>query len=52
MVQAMNMHRAFHLQLLKFFTWLAYRFGREVEQGRLLDLRLTHQAISEIIGTT
>ncbi len=40
------------LRLLKFFTWLAYRFGREVDQGRLLDLRLTHQAISEIIGTT
>lgn len=40
------------LRLLKFLNWLAHRFGQEVDQGWLLDLRLTHQAISEIIGTT
>jgi len=40
------------LRLLKFLNWLVYRFGREVDQGWLLDLRLTHQAISEITGTS
>lgn len=37
--------------LLKLLTWLSKRFGREVEQGQLIDLRLTHQEISEIIGS-
>jgi CRP-like cAMP-binding protein len=33
-------------------TWLAKKFGHQVEQGQLIELRLTHQEISEIIGTT
>ena len=37
--------------LLKLLTWLSKRFGRAVEQGQLIDLRLTHQEISEIIGS-
>jgi CRP-like cAMP-binding protein len=28
------------------------KFGREIEQGQLIDLRLTHQEIAEIIGAT
>jgi len=40
------------LRFLKFLNWLAHRFSQEVDQGWLLNLRLTHQAISEIIGTT
>lgn len=39
-------------RLLKFLGWLAQRFGQEVAQGRLLDLRLTHQEIAQDIGTT
>jgi len=38
--------------LLRLFAWLAKRFGQEVEQGQLIDLRLTHQDIAEIIGST
>ena len=38
--------------LLRLFGWLAKRFGQEVEQGKLIDLRLTHQDIAEIIGST
>ncbi|MBD1939798.1 Crp/Fnr family transcriptional regulator [Microcoleus sp. FACHB-68] len=37
--------------LLKLLTWLSQRFGRAVEQGQLIDLRLTHQEISEMIGS-
>lgn len=38
--------------LLQLLNWLAHRFGREIEAGQLIDLRLTHQDIAELIGTT
>ncbi|KJH70171.1 Crp/Fnr family transcriptional regulator [Aliterella atlantica] len=38
--------------LLRLFGWLAKRFGQEVEQGKRIDLRLTHQDIADIIGLT
>ncbi|MBD1926087.1 Crp/Fnr family transcriptional regulator [Trichocoleus sp. FACHB-90] len=38
--------------LLRLLSWLAKKFGREIEQGQLIDLRLTHQEIAEIIGAT
>jgi CRP-like cAMP-binding protein len=38
---------------LKFFLiWLAEKFGREIQCGKLIDLKLTHQQIAEIIATT
>jgi CRP-like cAMP-binding protein len=40
------------IMLVKLLTWLAKRFGREIEQGRLIDLRLTHQDLGEILGST
>lgn len=39
-------------RLLQFLNWLARRFGREVAQGQLIDLPLTHQHIAQDIGTT
>jgi CRP-like cAMP-binding protein len=44
--------RPMPMRLLKLLFWLAYRFGHEVECGWVLDLRLTHQALAESIGTT
>lgn len=38
--------------LIRMFAWLAERFGQEVEQGQLIDLRLTHQDIADLIGLT
>lgn len=38
--------------LLRLFSWLAKRFGQAVEQGQLIDLRLTHQDIADLIGLT
>lgn len=38
--------------LLKLLSWLAKRFGQEVEQGQMIDLRLTHEDIAAIIGST
>ncbi len=39
-------------RLQHLLAWLAHKFGRPVAQGDLIDLRLTHQAIAETIGTT
>jgi CRP-like cAMP-binding protein len=40
------------LMLLKLLSWLAKRFGQAVNQGCLIDLRLTHQDLSELLGST
>jgi CRP-like cAMP-binding protein len=39
-------------RLVQLLAWLAQKFGRQVEQGVLIDLRLTHQEISEAMGIT
>jgi CRP-like cAMP-binding protein len=45
-------HKRIDVMLLKFLEWLDKRFGQDVENGRLLNLRLTHQDIAEAIGST
>lgn len=45
-------HRRVDIMLLKLLNWLGKKFGRQVEQGQLIDLRLTHQDIAEILGST
>lgn len=45
-------HERMHSRLQQFLVWLARKFGRSVQSGLLIDLRLTHQAIAEAIGTT
>ncbi|HYW17908.1 MAG TPA: Crp/Fnr family transcriptional regulator [Nodularia sp. (in: cyanobacteria)] len=40
------------LRLAKFLLWLSEKFGRDVEQGRLIDLNITHQEIGEVLNTT
>jgi len=32
--------------------WLAVKFGQPTEQGHLITLRLTHQQIAEVVGTS
>ena len=44
--------RSVDTSLLRLLNWLAKKFGHEVERGQLINLRLTHQEIAEIIGTT
>lgn len=44
--------RHVHVSLLQLLNWLAKRFGNDVEQGRLINLRLTHQDIAELLGAT
>jgi CRP-like cAMP-binding protein len=39
-------------RLLEFLLWLAEKFGSQTHQGRLIQMRLTHQTIAEAIGST
>jgi CRP-like cAMP-binding protein len=41
-----------HQRLQQLLDWLADKFGRELEQGQLIQLRLTHQDIADTLGTT
>ncbi|MBD2179724.1 Crp/Fnr family transcriptional regulator [Aerosakkonema funiforme] len=45
-------NRPIQVRLLQLLNWLACKFGREVEAGKLIELPLTHQALSEVICTT
>jgi CRP-like cAMP-binding protein len=45
-------HRRIDATLLQLLSWLARKFGKEAESGQLIDLRLTHQDIAEMLGTT
>lgn len=40
------------LRLWQFLVWLGQKFGRDVDQGRLIDLGVTHQEMAEVINTT
>ncbi|WP_341527418.1 Crp/Fnr family transcriptional regulator [Nostoc sp. UHCC 0302] len=40
------------LRLWQFLMWLSEKFGRDVEQGKLIDLNVTHQEMSEVLNTT
>ncbi len=45
-------YKKLEIGLLKFLTWLAKKFGRQIEIGYLIDFKLTHQDIAEILGIT
>lgn len=45
-------NKRIEIMLLKLLAWLAHRFGQDANQGRLIDLRLTHQDLSELLGIT
>lgn len=38
--------------LIKLLGWLANRFGRTIDRGQLLELRLTHQDLAELLGAS
>ncbi len=39
-------------RLWQFLVWLSQKFGRDVDQGRLIDLPMTHQELAEALATT
>lgn len=45
-------HKRTDAMLIKLLDWLARKFGQDVAAGRLIDFRLTHQDLAELLGTT
>ncbi|MCC5598776.1 Crp/Fnr family transcriptional regulator [Nostoc favosum] len=45
-------HKKVETMLLKLLAWLSKKFGSEVEKGRLIDMRLTHEDLAEMLGST
>jgi CRP-like cAMP-binding protein len=39
-------------RLLKFLFWFADKFGQDTDDGQIIKIRLTHQEIAEVIGST
>ncbi|MEM8673761.1 MAG: Crp/Fnr family transcriptional regulator [Cyanobacteria bacterium P01_G01_bin.67] len=39
-------------RLRRILVWLSHKFGQEMEIGQLIDLRLTHQELAELVGAT
>jgi CRP-like cAMP-binding protein len=40
------------VRLWQFLVWLGEKFGRDVEQGRLIELGVTHQEIADAVNMT
>jgi CRP-like cAMP-binding protein len=40
------------LRIWQFLLWLINKFGRELEQGKLIELAITHQEIADVLNTT
>ena len=40
------------LRLWQFLVWLSEKFRRDVDQGKLINLNVTHQDIAEVLNTT
>lgn len=36
----------------QFLGWLSDKFGRDLQEGRLIDLHITHQEIADVLNTT
>jgi CRP-like cAMP-binding protein len=40
------------IMVLKLLAWLGNQFGKQTGTGQLIDVRLTHQDIADLLGTT
>ena len=47
-LRAENMYQ----RLRQILIWLGDKFGRETELGKMIEIRLTHQDLAELIGAT
>jgi CRP-like cAMP-binding protein len=45
-------YKKVEIMLVKLLAWLSKKFGSEIEQGRLIDMRLTHEDLANIVGST
>ncbi len=49
---AIASHRQVYDRIFALLHWLAHRFGRPTDAGKLLAIRLTHQQLADLAGTT
>ncbi|AKV66815.1 cAMP-binding protein [Microcystis panniformis FACHB-1757] len=40
------------IMVVKLLSWLGNQFGKQTGTGQLIDVRLTHQDIADLLGTT
>ncbi|MEB3294662.1 MAG: Crp/Fnr family transcriptional regulator [Synechococcales bacterium] len=45
-------HRHIEDRLISLLNWLGHKFGQLAPAGYLIDVRLTHQDIADMVGTT
>ena len=45
-------HKDLKKRLISFLNWLFYRFGQDTQDGKQLNIHLTHDEIADTIGTT
>ncbi|MBK1986299.1 Crp/Fnr family transcriptional regulator [Sphaerospermopsis aphanizomenoides BCCUSP55] len=45
-------HKKVETMLIQLLAWLSKKFGSQVEQGRLIDMRLTHEDLATLISST
>ncbi|MEA5576861.1 Crp/Fnr family transcriptional regulator [Anabaena sp. UHCC 0451] len=45
-------HKKVETMLMQLLAWLSKKFGSQVEQGRLIDMRLTHEDLAALITST
>jgi CRP-like cAMP-binding protein len=45
-------HKTIDIRLIRLLSWISQRFGEDNALGNLINLRLTHQDLAELLGTT
>jgi CRP-like cAMP-binding protein len=45
-------HKKVETNLIQLLAWLSKKFGLQVDQGRLIDMRLTHEDLAALISST
>jgi CRP-like cAMP-binding protein len=45
-------HKTIDIKVIRLLSWLSYRFGSERERDSIINLRMTHQDLAELAGTT
>jgi CRP-like cAMP-binding protein len=45
-------YKKVEMMLVKLLMWLSKKFGSEVNEGRLIDMRLTHEDLANLLSTT
>lgn len=45
-------HKKVETMLMQLLAWLSKKFGSEVEKGRLIDMRLTHEDLAILVNST